>query len=146
MPAGTSMLITGDQSERVEDLVTDLENNVIAGIIFVVVVLLFFLGVRNALLVGLAIPLSMLTSFLVLLVMGYTLNFVILFSLIIALGMLVDNAIVIVENIYRFREEGYDRGTRARKGTAEVGAPVVASTATTVAAFAPDALLAGHHR
>jgi len=137
MPAGTSILITGDQSERVEDLVTDLENNVIAGIIFVVVVLLFFLGARNAMLVGLAIPMSMLTSFLVLMIMGYTLNFVILFSLIIALGMLVDNAIVIVENIYRHREEGHPPWDAARKGTAEVGAAVVASTATTVAAFAP---------
>ncbi len=137
MPSGTSVLITGDQSEQVEDLVTDLENNVIAGIVFVVLVLLFFLGVRNALLVGLAIPMSMLTSFLVLLVLGYTLNFVILFSLIIALGMLVDNAIVIVENIYRYREEGHGPWDAARKGTAEVGAAVVASTATTVAAFAP---------
>jgi len=137
MPSGTHVLITGDQSEMVEDLVADLENNVIAGIIFVVLVLLFFLGVRNALLVGLAIPMSMLTSFLVLLIMGHTLNFVILFSLIIALGMLVDNAIVIVENIFRFREEGHGPWDAARMGTAEVGAAVVASTATTVAAFAP---------
>jgi multidrug efflux pump subunit AcrB len=137
LPAGTQVLITGDQSERVEDLVTDLENNVVAGIIFVVLVLLFFLGARNSMLVGLAIPMSMLTSFLVLLVMGYTLNFVILFSLIIALGMLVDNAIVIVENIYRFREEGCGRWEAARRGTGEVAIAVIASTATTVAAFAP---------
>jgi multidrug efflux pump subunit AcrB len=137
MPQGTFILITGDQSEMVEELVNDLENNIIAGMIFVVLVLLFFLGVRNALLVGLAIPMSMMTSFLLLLVLGYTLNFIILFSLIIALGMLVDNAIVIVENIYRFREEGHPPWEAARKGTAEVGAAVVASTATTVAAFAP---------
>jgi multidrug efflux pump subunit AcrB len=121
----------------VEELVNDLENNIIAGMIFVVLVLLLFLGVRNAMLVGLAIPMSMMTSFLLLLVMGYTLNFIILFSLIIALGMLVDNAIVIVENIYRYREEGHPPWDAARKGTAEVGGAVVASTATTVAAFAP---------
>ncbi len=142
-PSGTTHVLTGDQSENIEILVTDLENNIIAGILFVIVVLLFFLGVRNAALVGLAIPLSMFLSFLVFSVMGQTLNFIILFSLIIALGMLVDNAIVIIENIYRFREEGYGRWEAARKGTAEVGLAVAASTATTVAAFAPMLLWPG---
>ena len=142
-PGGTSYVLTGDQSEQVDILVQDLENNIIAGIIFVVIVLLFFLGVRNAALVGLAIPLSMCLSFLVFAVMGQTLNFIILFSLIIALGMMVDNAVVIIENIYRFREEGYPRWEAARKGTAEVGLAVAASTATTVAAFAPMLLWPG---
>lgn len=137
LPAGTEVVITGDLSENVQNLVRDLENNIISGLIFVVAVLLFFLGVRTATLVGLAIPLSMFTSFLVFQALGYTLNFVILFSLIIALGMLVDNAIVIVENIYRFREQGYSRFEAARRATAEVGGAVVASTATTVAAFVP---------
>lgn len=136
-PAGTEVVITGDLSENVRTLVRDLENNIISGLIFVVAVLLFFLGVRTATLVGVAIPLSMFISFLVFQALGYTLNFVILFSLIIALGMLVDNAIVIVENIYRFREQGYGRFEAARLATAEVGMPVVASTATTVAAFVP---------
>ncbi|WP_420456526.1 efflux RND transporter permease subunit [Rubrivirga sp.] len=142
-PQGTQYVLTGDQSEQVDILVQDLENNIIAGIIFVIVVLLFFLGVRNAALVGLAIPLSMCLSFLVFAVMGQTLNFIILFSLIIALGMLVDNAIVIIENIYRFREEGYSRWEAAKAGTAEVGLAVAASTATTVAAFAPMLLWPG---
>lgn len=142
-PSGTSYVLTGDQSEQVEILVKDLENNIIAGILFVVAVLLFFLGVRNAALVGLAIPLSMFVSFLVFSVMGQTLNFIILFSLIIALGMLVDNAVVIIENIYRFREEGYSRWEAARKGTGEVALAVAASTATTVAAFAPMLLWPG---
>ena len=136
-PSGTEVLLTGDQSENVQSLVTDLENNIISGLIFVIAVLLFFLGVRNATLVGIAIPLSMFTSFLVFQALGYTLNFIILFSLIIALGMLVDNAVVVIENIYRFREEGYSRWESARLGTAEVGPAVVASTATTVSAFAP---------
>ena len=136
-PSGTEVLLTGDQSENVQSLVTDLENNIISGLIFVIAVLLFFLGVRNATLVGIAIPLSMFTSFLVFQALGYTLNFIILFSLIIALGMLVDNAVVVIENIYRFREEGYSRWESARLGTAEVGGAVVAATATTVAAFAP---------
>ncbi len=136
-PSGTRVVVTGDQSEDVVALVTDLENNIISGLIFVVAVLLFFLGVRTATLVGIAIPLSMFLSFIIFDALGYTLNFIILFSLIIALGMLVDNAIVIVENIYRFREQGYSRYDAARLGTAEVAGPVVASTSTTVAAFAP---------
>ena len=136
-PTGTRVLITGDQSEEVEDLVKDLENNIISGLLFVVAVLLFFLGVRNSLLVGVAIPFSMCLTFLIFFAMGQTLNFIILFSLIIALGMLVDNAIVIVENIYRLLEEGHDHWEAARLATAEVGGAVVASTATTVAAFVP---------
>ncbi len=137
LPNGTQVVITGDQSEQVLTLVKDLENNIISGLIFVVLVLLFFLGVRNATLVGIAIPLSMFLTFIAFQIMGQEFNFIILFSLIIALGMLVDNAVVIVENIYRFREQGYSRFEAARLGTAEVGIAVVASTATTVAAFAP---------
>jgi multidrug efflux pump subunit AcrB len=142
-PSGTRVEVTGDQSEQILTMVKDLENNIISGLIFVVSVLLFFLGMRNAFLVGIAIPLSMFVSFLVFDALGYTLNFVILFSLIIALGMLVDNAVVIVENIYRFREEGHSRFDAARLATAEVAGPVVASTATTVAAFAPMMLWPG---
>ena len=137
IPDGTQVLITGDQSEQVESLVKDLENNIIAGILFVVLVLLFFLGVRNAMLVGIAIPLSMLLSFIVFMVMGTTLNMVVLFSLIIALGMLVDNAVVIVENIYRYVEEGHEKWDAAKLAVGEVGGAVIASTATTVAVFAP---------
>ncbi|MDX1420519.1 MAG: efflux RND transporter permease subunit [Rubricoccaceae bacterium] len=137
IPTGTEITYTGDESQNVQTLVADLQNNIISGLLFVIAVLLFFLGVRNATLVGIAIPLSMLLSFIIFSVMGETLNFVILFSLIIALGMLVDNAVVIVENIYRFREEGYSRWEAAKEATAEVGGAVAASTATTVAAFAP---------
>ncbi len=143
LPQGTQVSITGDQSENIDTLLKDLENNIIAGLIFVVAVLLFFLGVRNATLVGIAIPLSMLISFIIFQALGYTLNFIILFSLIIALGMLVDNAIVIVENIYRFREEGYSRFEAARLGSKEVAVPVTTSTLTTLAAFAPMLLWPG---
>ena len=137
LPRGTQVLITGDQSQDVRDLVKDLENNIISGILFVVAVLLFFLGVRNSILVGIAIPLSMFISFVTFLGLGYTLNFIILFSLIIALGMLVDNAVVIVENIYRFLEEGHSPWDAALRGAGEVGNAVTASTLTTVAAFIP---------
>ncbi|GMQ81080.1 MAG: efflux RND transporter permease subunit [Rhodothermia bacterium] len=136
-PNGTKVIITGDRSVWVTNLITDLENNIISGLIFVIAVLFFFLGIRNAILVGIAIPLSMFLSFTVFQALGYTLNFIILFSLIIALGMLVDNAVVIVENIYRYRSNGYSRFEAAKRGTAEVAGPVVASTATTVAVFVP---------
>ena len=136
-PLGMQIAITGDQSDTVQLLVDDLENNIISGLIFVVLVLLFFLGFRTAVLVGIAIPLSMFLTFLVFQIIGQELNFIILFSLIIALGMLVDNAVFIVENIYRFRELGHTRFEAAKLGTAEVGSAVVASTATTVAVFIP---------
>ena len=99
--------------------------------------LLFFLGVRTASFVALAIPTSMLLSFVILALLGITMNMIVLFSLILALGMLVDNAIVVVENIYRFVEQGWSPALAARKATGEVAFPVIAATATTLAAFAP---------
>ncbi|HEX7118425.1 MAG TPA: efflux RND transporter permease subunit [Longimicrobiales bacterium] len=136
-PATTVVKITGDVSKEIHKMVSSLENNIISGLILVVAVLLFFLGVRNASLVAVSIPLSMLLSFIVMRVAGISMNMVVLFSLILALGMLVDNAIVVVENIYRFREEGYDNATAAIRATGEVALPVIGSTATTVAAFFP---------
>jgi multidrug efflux pump len=88
-------------------MVMSLENNIISGLILVLAVLLFFLGVRNAGFVAISIPMSMLLSFIVLQALGVSMNMIVLFSLILALGMLVDNAIVVVENIYRHMEEGY---------------------------------------
>lgn len=143
LPPGTVVKITGDQSEDVNMMVSSLENNIISGLILVVGVLLFALGVRTASFVGTAIPLSMLMSFSIMQLAGITLNFVVLFSLILALGMLVDNGIVVVENIYRFRERGYDRVAAAKLGTGEVAIPIIASTATTLAAFAPMAFWPG---
>jgi multidrug efflux pump len=136
-PAGTVVKITGDQSQFIEEMVSTLENSIISGLILVLAVLLFFLGVRNAGFVATSIPLSMLLSFIVMGLLGISMNMVVLFSLILALGMLVDNAIVVVENIYRYLEEGYDNWTAARLATGEIAMPVVASTLTTLAAFGP---------
>lgn len=136
-PPSTQVSVTSDQAEYVRDMVSSLENNIISGLILVVAVLLFALGIRNASFVGVAIPLSMFLSFSVIQLLGMTMNMIVLFSLILALGMLVDNAIVVVENIYRFREEGFDRKQAAKFATAEVAMPVIAATATTLAAFAP---------
>ena len=136
-PPTTNVKITSDQSDQIRTMVSSLENNIISGLILVVAVLLFFLGVRNASFVGLSIPLSMLLSFIVMKGLGITLNMVVLFSLILALGMLVDNAIVVVENIYRHLEAGFDRFEAARRGAGEVALPVITSTLTTVGAFLP---------
>ncbi|RMI14728.1 MAG: efflux RND transporter permease subunit [Calditrichaeota bacterium] len=136
-PPNTHYTIVTDFSEDIRSMVNDLENNIIAGLLLVVFVLYFFMGARNGLLVGIAIPLSMLISFMVIGFLGYTLNMVVLFSLILALGMLVDNAIVIVENIYRHHQQGKPLFKAAREATDEVGMAVVVSTATTLSAFLP---------
>jgi len=143
LPEEISVSIFNDQSINTRDQVDNLENSIISGVILVVMVLLFFLGLRNAFFVGIAIPLSMLTGILILSILGTTLNIVVLFALILALGMLVDNAIVVVENIYRYKQEGYDNYEAAKYGTGEVALPIIASTATTLAAFIPLAFWPG---
>ncbi|NNC44294.1 MAG: efflux RND transporter permease subunit, partial [Winogradskyella sp.] len=107
-------------------------------------VLMFFLGFRNALFVGFAIPMSMFMSLMILGALGYTLNTMILFGLIMGLGMLVDNGIVVVENVYRLMEdEGLSRVEAAKKGIGEIAFPIIISTVTTVAAFVPLGLWPG---
>ncbi|TVR88149.1 MAG: efflux RND transporter permease subunit [Saprospirales bacterium] len=142
-PSDLTVQVFNDQSVQTRDTVQNLENSIISGVILVILVLLFFLGIRNSLFVGIAIPLSMLMGIMIINMLGYTLNMVILFSLILALGLLVDNAIVVVENIYRFRQEGFSGVKAAKYGTGEVAFPIIASTATTLAAFLPLAFWPG---
>ena len=142
-PGDLEITITNDQSQDTRNLVNSLENNIISGVILVVMVLLFFLGTRNALFVGIAIPLSMFMSFMVLGMFGISINMMVLFSLIMALGMLVDNGIVVVENVYRLREEGLSAYEATKRGVGEVALPIIASTATTLAAFLPLAFWPG---
>ncbi|MEX2569534.1 MAG: efflux RND transporter permease subunit [Cyclobacteriaceae bacterium] len=136
-PEDLEVSITNDQSKATRSQVDNLENSIISGVILVVLVLMFFLGFRNALFVGIAIPLSMFISFLVLNSLGVTLNLMVLFSLILALGMLVDNGIVVVENVYRLMQEGKSAVRAAKEGVGEVAWPIITSTATTLAAFLP---------
>jgi multidrug efflux pump len=136
-PEDLEVSITNDQSKITRSQVNDLENSIISGVILVVLVLMFFLGFRNALFVGIAIPLSMFISFLILNAFGITLNLMVLFALILALGMLVDNGIVVVENIYRLMQEGKTPIRAAKEGVGEVAWPIITSTATTLAAFMP---------
>jgi len=137
-PQDLSVTVSNDSSSKTLNQVDDLVNNIIFGIILVVTVLMFFLGFRNALFVGFAIPMSMFMSFMILSWLGYTLNTMILFGMIMGLGMLVDNGIVVVENVYRLmEEEGLSRVAAAKKGVGEIAFPIIISTATTVAAFVP---------
>jgi len=136
-PQGTRITKLMDRAKEVRLMIADLENNIVSGLILVIIVLFFALGFRNAVLVSLAIPFSMLLSFIILHALGITLNMVVLFSLTLALGMLVDNAIVIIENVYRYMEQGVPRVQAAMKATSEVAYPVIGSTITTLAAFSP---------
>lgn len=143
LPEGLHVSLTNDQSIKTENQVNDLVNNIIFGVILVVLVLMFFLGFRNALFVGFAIPLSMLMSLTILSALGFTLNTMVLFGLVMGLGMLVDNGIVVVENVYSLMSEGMSRKKAAKQGMGEIAWPIIASTATTLAAFFPLGLWPG---
>ena len=143
-PQDLEITISNDQSSKTIGQVDDLVNNIIFGIILVVTVLMFFLGFKNALFVGFAIPMSMFMSLMILNTLGYTMNTMILFGLIMGLGMLVDNGIVVVENAYRLiDQEGMSRMEAAKKGIGEIAFPIIISTLTTVAAFVPLGLWPG---
>jgi multidrug efflux pump len=142
-PDDLDITITNDQSKQTRSMVSNLENSIITGVILVTLVLMFFMGLRNALFVGIAIPLSMFMAFMLLSAIGYSANMMVLFGLILALGMLVDNGIVVVENIYRLMQEGYSPIRAAKEGVGEVAMPIISSTATTLAAFLPLAFWTG---
>jgi multidrug efflux pump subunit AcrB len=143
-PSDLEVTVANDQSPKTIGQVDDLVNNIIFGVILVVIVLMFFLGFKNAIFVGFAIPMSMFMSLMILGALGYTLNTMVLFGLSMGLGMLVDNGIVVVENVYRLMdEEGMTRIEAAKKGIGEIAFPIIISTATTVAAFIPLGLWPG---
>src|SRR5690554_6288944 len=143
LPENLNVSYSNDQSIKTENQVDDLVNNIIFGVILVILVLMFFLGFRNALFVGFAIPLSMLLSLFILSSLGFTMNTMVLFGLVMGLGMLVDNGIVVVENVYSLMSEGMPRKKAAIQGMGEIAWPIIASTATTLAAFFPLALWPG---
>lgn len=136
-PANVRASFSQDQSDTIRSMLSDLQNNVIAAIVLVMVVVVAALGVRSGLLVGVAIPGSFLAGILVLFAMGMSMNLVVLFSLILATGMLVDGAIIVVEYADRKMAEGVDRRQAYRLAALRMAWPVIASTATTVAAFLP---------
>lgn len=143
LPPELNITITNDQSEEIRNQLTNLENSVIMAVILVVLVLFLFLGLKNALFVGIAIPLSMLISFMVFGIVAIQINMIVLFSLILALGLLVDNAIVAVDNIFRFVERDYSIMDAAKRAIGEIALPIITSTATTLSAFLPLAFWTG---
>ncbi len=138
LPSGINLAISNDQSINIQRSVHELENSIMTGMFLVVLALFMFFGFKNALLVSTAIPLSMFIAFVILSAFNVTLNFVVLFGLVLALGILVDDAIVVIENIYRHQHDYHKSPVQAAKdAAAEVAMPVVASTITTVAPFIP---------
>lgn len=138
LPEGVTVSITGDVSRFIRRTVHELENGIVTGILLVSLVLFFFMGLKNAFLVATSIPLSFLISFIVLNAMGITLNMIVLFSLILVLGIIVDDAIVVIENIYRLQEnEDYTQYDASTYGPKEVFPPVLVATLTIMASFFP---------
>lgn len=137
LPQNLDVIITDDSTHYIRNEINNLENSIILGMVLVIFILFLFLGFRNALFSGLAIPMSMFLSFIILQQTGVTLNNMVLYGLILALGMLVDNAIVVVENVYRLYSLGYSSLEATKKGVSEIAMPIISSTLTTLAAFVP---------
>lgn len=137
LPPGTDIVILSDEADFVRDMVSELENSILSGLILVLACIFLFMGVRNAMFIAVAIPVSMLITFAVLHFFAVTLNIVVLFSLILVLGNLVDCSIVVVENTYRHMQMGMRRVEAAYTGASEVAWPIIGSTFTTVAGFFP---------
>ena len=139
LPAGVNVTLTGDQSEKTRVQLNDLINSVILGFIFVVLVLMFFMGTTNAIFVGLAVPLSILLAFLFMPSLHYSLNVIVMFSFLLGLGIVVDDAIVVIENTHRILHDHEELTiTQAAKMAAgEVFLPVLSGTLTNVAPFFP---------
>ena len=144
LPSNLVVEITGDQSRYTRDTLKELNDTIIIGFIFVTIVLMFFMGLVNALFVALSIPLSMAIAFLVLPVIGFSMNMLVMFSFIFALGIVVDDAIVVIENTHRtFRKTGFPINLSAKYAAGEVFLPILSGTLTTLAPFFPLAFWPG---
>ncbi|MEM0541808.1 efflux RND transporter permease subunit [Flavobacterium sp. j3] len=143
LPKDLTVELTNDQSSRVEHQVDELSNHIIFGIVLVMIVLMFTMGLRNSLFVGAAIPLSMMIAFTILAAFGLTLNTMVLFGLVMGLGLLVDDGIVVVDNVFANMKKGMPRVQASKVGIGEIAWPVISSTATTLMAFLPFALWPG---
>ncbi len=143
-PKDLNVVFTGDQSTSTRVTVHDLINTIIIGFILVTLILMFFMGATNAIFVGLSVPLSCFVAFLVMPSLGFSLNMIVLFSFLLALGIVVDDAIVVIENTHRiFHEEKLPISVAAKKAAGEVFMPVLSGTLTTLAPFVPLAFWTG---
>ncbi len=143
-PKELKIVTTGDQSDQTRVTLHDLINTIIIGFILVTIILMFFMGATNAIFVALSVPLSMCIAFVVMIPLGYSMNMIVLFAFLLALGIVVDDAIVVIENTHRI----FDNGKRsivvaAKMATKEVFLPVLSGTATTLAPFIPLAFWPG---
>ncbi len=144
LPKDLKIVVTGDQSEKTRSTLTDLINTIIIGFLLVTIILMFFMGVTNALFVAMSVPLSCAIAFMVLPTIGFSMNMVVLFSFLLALGIVVDDAIVVIENTHRIFDNGKMPIAQAAKyATGEVFLPVLAGTATTLMPFVPLAFWPG---
>ena len=136
-PKSVDVSFSQDQSNTIKTMLNSLQNNVIAAVILVLIIILGALGIRSGLLVGISIPGSFLSGILVLSIMGFTMNIVVLFALILSVGLLVDGAIVVVEYADRKIQEGLSIKESYAAASKKMALPIISSTATTLAAFIP---------
>ena len=137
-PDGLEVVLTGDTSMETKTQLNDLVNTVIIGFVLVVIILMFFMGLQSAFFVALAVPLSVLVALLFMPSLGFTMNVIVLFSFLLALGIIVDDAIVVIENTHRiYHQYDFDIETSAKAAAGEVFVPVLAGTLTTIAPFFP---------
>ncbi len=142
-PKGMDVTITGDQSLHTRNTLEELNNTIIIGFILVTIVLMFFMGFTNAFFVGLSVPLSIFVAYLIIPGLGYTMNMIVMFAFIFALGIVVDDAIVVIENTHRLHKFNPDINIAAKKAAGEVFLPILSGTLTTLAPFFPLAFWPG---
>jgi multidrug efflux pump len=144
LPSNLIVKVTGDQSRNTRNTVNELNNTIILGFIFVTIVLMFFMGLVNALFVALSVPLSMAIAFIFLPWIGFTMNMLVMFAFIFALGIVVDDAIVVIENTHRIHKKTkMDITSSAKFAAGEVFVPILSGTLTTLAPFFPLAFWPG---
>jgi multidrug efflux pump len=142
-PKDLTMTLTGDQSRFTRNTLEELNNTIIIGFILVTIVLMFFMGFTNSFFVGLSVPLSMAVAYLVLPGIGFTMNMIVMFGFIFALGIVVDDAIVVIENTHRLHRKNPDIKIAAKMAAGEVFMPILSGTLTTLAPFFPLAFWPG---
>jgi len=142
-PKDMAVTITGDQSTHTRSTLEELNNTIIIGFVLVTIVLMFFMGFTNAFFVGLSVPLSMFVAYMILPGLGFTMNMIVMFAFIFALGIVVDDAIVVIENTHRLHKYNPDINIAAKKAAGEVFMPILSGTLTTLAPFFPLAFWPG---
>jgi multidrug efflux pump subunit AcrB len=142
-PKDLTVTVSGDQSVHTRSTLEELNNTIIIGFILVTIVLMFFMGFTNAFFVGLSVPLSMFVAYMILPGIGFTMNMIVMFAFIFALGIVVDDAIVVIENTHRLHRFNPDINIAAKKAAGEVFLPILSGTLTTLAPFFPLAFWPG---